>query len=408
MRKFANKSWYRWLILVAFTVSSFCVSFCQFQPSFFATDLMVDFGLDTQQFQLIVSSSMIAGIFISLFAGTCGDRFGLYKTMIVGCLVSVIGGFMRYFAWDYPMLVISMMVLGFVGSVQTANLAKLAAAWFPPRQAGVAVGIGLAIGMSGIAAAQALTGVLFPDYRSAFLGGAILMVVIAILWIVVGCDKAFTPNDSEHNSIMSGIKEVLPCKNVWFAGIIALIYTGFNLVLSSFLTTGLITCYNVDPVIAGVIASLTTVGSIFGAAFGPGIVTHMRGTKAICIFLPIVSALLILAGWFIDNNIVRGVLFVCAGLFYGMINPLAVMFPAVLPEVEPQHVGTAGGLVSTLLMSGSYIVPSLIVTPLAGGDYNLMIVIDCIVLMVIAVFFMLLPSLHQGKTEKKITEEAFE
>ncbi len=396
-------SGYRWLIMVVFGMVTFLVSMGQFQPSFFAVNVMADFGMGTSEFALVTSSTMAVGIPIAFVGGSLADKYGIKKVLLIGLILTTIGAFGRYFAADFGWLLAMSMLMGIAGAIMTANITKLAIAWFPPKQVSLAIAIMLALGTLGIAFAQATTGLMFTDYHQAFLASAIAQAVLTVVWAIVGRDRAISPSEGDEDvePQKGGVKQVLKSRNLWIAGVACLVYTGFNIVLSGFLITALVTVWGTEPTMAGLIASLATIGAVVGGTALPPIITRSKHAKLLCILIPVVSAALVFIGWNCNVTILRCVFFLLAGCLYGTVNPICMMYPSVLPDIAPQNVGKAGGVITMVMFLGSLIVPSCIVTPIAGNDYNLMVIVDCIVLLIAAVCFVLLPSVSGGKSHAK-------
>ena len=390
---------YRWVVLILFALIPFFISFLQFQPAYFAQEIMAEFGMGTQGFAQLTSFPMMVGIFLAFVAGSAADRFGIKKCALLGLLVSAIAATARYFSPDFGTLLISSVFMGVASSTVIPNVAKFAMQWFPPRQISLAVGIGMAMGTAGIAASQLLTGVLFPDYRSAFFVGFIIMIAMTVAWLLLARDKqpaAGAAAASAGPSVKQGILASLKSRGIWTAGFGLFFFQGFNVTVSGLLITALVVVWGTDPVVAGLIAGLFTVGSTLGSAFLPNIISRNRYAKPICIALPIVCVALVMLGWFVNADAARLVIFPVAGLMFGALLSSFMVFPSILPEIDEQTAGAAGGLMTTLMMIGSVVMPSFVITPIAGEDYFMVIVLSCVCVLVCAVLFALLPSVYRG------------
>lgn len=394
---------YRWVILALFALMSCVNGICQFQVSFFAQDIMADFNVSTSGFTLMTAFPMMFGLLASLAAGSLSDRFGQRKVLFVALLISAAGAILRYFCTVYIALLLMSFLLGVSATFVTVNIIKMAMAWFPHRQMGLAIGVGNAAGTAGMALAQAFMGILFPDYRTAFLWGGIVMIIVTVLWGVFGRDRVITPQEDilekEGGKKKGGFKSVMKSRGVWLAGLGGAFYNGFNVTAAGLLITALAVCWAMDPVMAGIIASVFTVGMVIGGTFMPAIVMQLKAAKPICIAMPIIAVVLFLLGWYIDNTIVRMCLFPVAGFCFGSIFPIFSAFPSVLPEINNDNAGSAGGLLTTVSMIGAVVVPTFIITPIAGTDYNLIILIACGFMAMCAVIFAVLPSIS-GNSKK--------
>ncbi len=59
---------------------------------------------------------------------------------------------------------------------------------------------------------------------------------------------------------------------------------------------------------------------------------------------------------------------VMTGFLQNAITPLMMSVPMLLPEIGPMYAGSAGGIISTLQVLGAVLVPTFIITPLAGAN----------------------------------------
>jgi len=393
---------YRWVILGLFAVMNIVNGVCQFQASFFAQDIMADFDVGTSGFTLMTAFPMMFGLLMSLAAGSLSDRFGQRKVLFVALLISATGAILRYFCTVYIALLLMSFLLGVAATFITVNVIKMAMAWFPQRQMGLAIGVGNASGTAGMAFAQAFMGILFPDYRSAFLWCGIAMVVVMVLWGIFGRDRVIVPPEDElpeEETKKGSFKDVMKSRGTWLAGIGGALYNGFNVTAAGLLITALAVCWTMDPVMAGIIASVFTVGMVVGGTFMPAVIMHLKAAKPICIAMPICAVVLFLLGWYIDNTVIRMILFPIAGFCFGSIFPIFSSFPSVLPEISSDNAGSAGGLLTTVSMIGAVVFPTFIITPIAGTDYNLIILLACGFMALCAVIFAVLPSIS-GNTKK--------
>ena len=66
--------------------------------------------------------------------------------------------------------------------------------------------------------------------------------------------------------------------------------------------------------------------------------------------------------------------------------------PAILPEVGPAKMGAAGGLISTVMMAGAFLIPSYVITPIAGGINDTAFLVAALCAAILAAVFALLPN----------------
>jgi hypothetical protein len=90
----------------------------------------------------------------------------------------------------------------------------------------------------------------------------------------------------------------------------------------------------------------------------------------------ILIALLGAAGAFWSWQLPIGPAMVAALIFAGFmqtaIAPLIFSLPVLLPEIGPVYAGSAGGIISTLQVLGAVLIPTFIITPLAGSNVSVL------------------------------------
>ena len=392
-----EKPWYKWLLMLLFASVCFLMSVTQFQPGFFAQDIMDEFGLTTSEFTWMTAFPMMVGLFLSFVMGSITDRIGIKRTLLITMVITTAGAIYRAFCYEYILLLISSSLIGLSATVTAVAMAKIAMAWFPDRQVSLAVGIMASLGAAGMAFAQAFTGVLYSDFRTAFFWGGIMLLVVLVLWAVFARDRAVEPSESDEPEQRGSFKDAIKCRGVWIAGLGNAFYNGFNVIAGSLLITALVVNWGTDPVFAGFLTALFTIGIVVGNAIIPATLARMKLAKLLCIAMPIAAMGIFFLGWCIDSDVARCILFPVAGFFFGGIAPTFIQFPSVLPEIDTANAGAAGGLMTTIQMVGAVVFPTFVITPIAGTDYNLMVIISCCFGLVCSIMFALLPSVYRPK-----------
>lgn len=392
---------YRWVVLFMFAMVMFLASFSQYQPSFYAQELMDDLGIGTSGFAALTSFPMLLGLVLAFATGSLADKFGLKNIVTIGLAVTAVGALARCLCHDYTTLLLTSMTLGVAPTFTMPNTAKLAMRWFPRHQVSLAVGITMSMGTAGLTLAQAITGAVFATYHDAFLWGGILDALLVVAWAVFGRDKDAVVEDESGHAIerttAERVRMVVRNRGLWLAGFGTFFYNGFTVTLGSFLITALIVNWGVDPVASGVTAAFLTLGAAVGAVILPPAITRNRHAKLWCILLPAVSVALVLLGWGIGSVPLRAAIFFVAGTIYGGVLPMFMLYPSILPGVDHDNSGTAGGLITVLNMLGSFVMPSFVITPIAGSDYNLIIILTCAFFVINSLVFALLPSAYDGE-----------
>ena len=107
------------------------------------------------------------------------------------------------------------------------------------------------------------------------------------------------------------------------------------------------------------------------------------------------------------------VLFVLGISLIGNGIPLMKQWPALLPGIHEDSVGTAGGGQSTLQNLGAFLVPSYILGTIVGTQINLIFYGIAVVIVISAVLMLFVPDIGSkarqkaGITDEQLDEEFF-
>ncbi len=386
---------YRWVILLMTFLPCFWMSVCQFQATPYAADLMQRLSLAEQQYATIATAPMLVGVFISFLSGTLGDKFGVKKTVAVALVITTIGAVARAFAPSYGMLLLVTILMGVAGTVLNSNNAKLMSTWFSPEQLGLAIGIVVAAGNGGTILAMMIGKGLSPDVSKAFLYGGIMFAVLTVLWILfVKERKVELPEGAEMPKVDLG--DVLKSRYTWVAAAGAALFMRVNLSVSALMSPGL-----VAKGVADGSASLTivifSVIALASSILMPGIIAKQSNTKLFCAILAAASGITLYLSWRSSSAIVRDILIAVCAVCLGGLLPTIMSIPALLPEIGPVKMGAAGGLISTVMMAGAFVIPSYVITPIAGGINDTAFLLAAVCAVLLAVIFLILPNASARK-----------
>lgn len=386
--KYSN---YRWIILAMMFFTCFVVFYAQFQISVLAYKIMPEMKLSSGQMSSIMLAPMLPGVFLAIIGGMLADRWGAKLLISIGYAISIFGAFYRCWANSYVGLFIAMICLGFVGVMLNANVAKMVSSWFPRKQVGTAMGIFGSSGSVATAVSQATTP-LFSSISRAYLFAGVVVLVFGLLWVVLVKNN---PKGVVAQPAMPATKylgTVARNKNIWMVSLGMMFLMGAQMTYAGFLPTGLISVHGSSPARAGLMASLFTVGALLGSLIIPALSDRLGLIKPVIIAAAIIGTVSMYGGWFFQGSI-SGALLVIGGFMLGACAPLLMAFPALLPDVGPVYAGSAGGVICTLQMMGGFVIPSMIITPLAGSNFNIIFALACLCCGLIGLIAIFLPEL---------------
>lgn len=383
---------YRWVILMMTWALLFVSVVVQFQIAGLAYRIIPDLGLTASQFSMVLTAPMFAGVCFSFISGALADKYGVMRVVGIGFAVSIAAGFFRHTADSFWPLLILMFLSGIGPGFLNANGIKLLGAWFPKEKMGTVMGLFNSASGVGITVALA-SSALFPTTKSAYLAANSALLAVWILWLALVKAKPEGAPDLPAMPVTKYIGIAARSKNVWLVGLALMFFMGYSMVFSGFLSNALSQARGLDPVTAGVMASMVTFGTIIGSVLGPFLSDRVGSVKP---FLLIAAALGAISGygaWVMPPSSAMSVLLVTLGIFSGVCSPLLMSFPMRLPEIGPAYAGSAGGIITTLQVTGAVFIPTFIIAPLAGQNFNLLFALGSLSFLMVGVVAILLPEL---------------
>jgi MFS family permease len=392
---------YRWIILAVAMLVGFIGSYAQFQLPPLAYKLIPALHMSPSQFAALMAGPMTGAIFICILGGTLADRYGVKKVVTVGLVLAVIGCTFRYAATSFWSFFFLMVLVGLSSALLSTNLAKLFGAWFPPEQMGTIVGIymiSIALAMfSGTA-----TTALFPSEAGAFIFSGVVCFFTLILWLILARNK---PEGMPGAPILPATKylgKAAQSSGIWLAGACMFFVMGSTMTFSTFLPNVLHDLRGIGPVQAGLYGSLATFGGAFGSFLGPVICRRMGLMKPYLVIISLLGAAGAFWSWQLPVGPAIVIALILAGFFQSAITPTILSMPMLLPEIGPAYAGSAGGIISTLQVLGAVLVPTFVITPLAGPNVTVLFGLAglCFALIIIPVLF--LPELGSRALARRV------
>lgn len=395
----------KWAVFTALCLAYMPSSYAQYQLSVFGSELMERYGLTTSQFSAIFTSPMIVAIFLSFAGGIISDRFGPKRVTNIAFLLACAGLIGRVFAGNYTLLFLCMALTGFSQTFVNTNASKITGSWFEPERIGMLMGIFAFCGQLPGAFATATTAILFPDMRSAFTAAAVFGVVAFAVWLIFVQDRPETSDgiqearQEEKSSVRECLRVVLTNKGIWFISLSIMMILGCNVTLSTFLPTALNAMYGLDAAVCGTIASMITLGNCVGSLAGPAV---FRKVKKIKVFVPVTAALsfiCVMLCWRFESVLLLYLFCLLAGTLLGMAMPIFFSAPVLLDRIGTKYAGSAAGVIATLQLLGAVVIPTYILTPIAGNNYGLLFSLAACCMLIMAALGFMIPEFRTGQED---------
>ena len=389
----------RWVVLVLLWMGIVACFWAQMITAGMAHYLMPALGLTVPQLTMLVTGVMITFAVFSLPGGMLGDRIGTRTTLFIGILLAGIGGLLRAYSASFVLMFTYTLIMGIGVGFLMANMSKVVAYWFPPKEMHLALGIaatGIGVGSSiGLA-----TGALFASYAAGFLTTGIIALAVAVLWVIVarstrpGVALPPPPPWGEH------LKVAARSKTIWLLAAVMFFFQAGFMGVSAVMPIGLQVAHGVNPVTAGLVASVFTIGGFVGNIFGPIIAARTGLVKPNVWVTMIICGICVYIAWATAMSLGTWIFIFIAGLALGVMAPAGMVYPVMLPEIGPAFAGVGLGMVTAIGMVGGFVMPSFVLTPLAAGNFSLMFIFFAIVIVISGLIFLPAPEIGpRGRKE---------
>jgi nitrate/nitrite transporter NarK len=383
---------YRWVVLAIAMAAGFIGSYAQFQLPPLANTLMSALHLSPSDFAALMSGPLTGSLFICLLGGSLADRYGVKNVVTIGLILAVIGCTFRYAVTSFWPFFFLTVLAGLASGLLVANISKLLGAWFPPEQIGTLMGAYMVSPMLAGFVATATTP-LFPSVASAFIFSGVACLVILILWLIFARNKPEGVPDLPVVPVTRYLDKAARSRAVWLAGLCAFFIMGTMMAFTGFLPKVLEDLRGITQKQAAFYGSLPNLGGIFGSFFGPMICRRIGVMKPYLAIVSLLGAAGIFWSWQLSVGPNLVIALIAAGCVQSAILPLILSIPMLLPEIGPVYAGSAGGIISTLQVLGGIVLPTFVITRLAGSNSTVLFGLAAICCALILIPSLFLPEL---------------
>lgn len=336
---------YRWIILALMGLACIVVNGSTLVFAGMAGILLNPTGpwaFDAQQFMMLTSCSYLTGFLFCMVTGTMADRMGIKKVLVIGLAISAIGAILRIFWGGFAGMFVTSVIFGFGLAALNANSAKIISLWFPGKMISVAM----------------------------------LSVIVVVLWAVLY--KKHPDNEQRIvEPVMKHLGVVAKSKNLW----VACLVIGFVMAAGAVNNGYLVAALSGDPTVGGkaldytfatLTSSICNITCSVGGIMFPLIFSKTHNEKWWLVGL--CAAVIVGIGiyWFMLDGIATAVGVMIVSVLVGGVLPLSKALPAQLPDISREHMGAAGGLHSTIQNAFAFLIPSYVVAPICGLNYDLL------------------------------------
>ena len=371
-------------------------NYAQYQISAFKPEMFARIGMqpDESVFSSIATAPLIPGIFLSLIAGVLVDKFGAKSVIGTTITISALAVIVRIFCASYWQMYLIMICIGFSATFLNSNCAKIFGQWFPPEKASITMGFFLAFANGSIALGTG-TAPLYSSMRGAFIGAAVIAVIACLCWWLFmrnRTDRKEQQTDGgEKTSVIQGLKVCLCNKYIWIAALCQLLSVGCITAAANFMPSALLS-RGLSETAAPVVTMALTFGALLSNFVSPAIIEKVGKYKLMFFIYGLVAAVGLFCFWRLSTNpVVVFILLFIAGFGSNGFSPIIMSLPVRLEGVGTKYGGTAGGMLATIQLGGSVVLPTYVIAPIAGSNYVLMFGLFALMMLLFCVFQFFLP-----------------
>jgi nitrate/nitrite transporter NarK len=385
---------YRWVMMILIGLVQLVAGGCIVQVAALGSVIIKALGLTTAQFGSVVVVSFLAGAIFGIPCGALADRYGSKTIIGVGLIIGAIGGICRIYTNTYATLFLTMFLIGLIIAALNAVIAKVLALWFHPVQMNIVMSVYVATATLGAALALFTTPLILSSggtIQTIYTYGAMAITIVTVLWLLFAKEKPVGSPDIKREPVTKYISEVIMNKQLWISSTIMFLLMGALKSTSTFLIVGLTEVKGIDMLTAGAWGTLSSVLCLIGIMIVPAFIEKIGWMKGGYITVTIIVAVTIAFGWSMPYSTGSMAIVMVGYTLIGAGIPIHKQYPALLPGIKSEAVGTAGGIQSTLQNLGAYLLPSYILGTIAGPNISMVFYGIAVLLIISAILTLFLP-----------------
>ncbi|MHA1959347.1 MAG: MFS transporter [Candidatus Thorarchaeota archaeon] len=379
----SSGSSYRWVILTLTWLVYFEFGLVLSSLPPLVTPIATELSLTYSQMGVILGTVILMYIPLSIPIGFLIDRIGQKRMITFGVLLISSSEFLRFFAVGFETLFLTVLLFGVGGPTISVGLAKVIASWFSGRERGIASGVYMTGALIGSALVLAITNILVipvvGTWRNAFAIYGAFGFLIAFIWLLMGKEREESvADDWSADQLKDATRRLLGEKSVWLVAIVGISYFFVTYGLGNWLPT-LLESKGMNPVDAGLFASLPVWCGIAGSAILPGIVGVGSRAKLTFVVILLSGLTTMLIG--VSSGPILVVSLVLFGFFAYAILPILLVILMDMPGVGSDYIGVASGILFSVGATSGFLAPIIAgyVADLMGSLIPSMILVGLVV-----------------------------
>ena len=361
-----------YVILLMLCLGIALPDFGQFQVSSLADKLRAAMDLSQSQYSTVATAPLLAGLLFGFLAGVLMDRFGI-KVVTVSIVLTSVGLVLRVPKGSFATLYISGILIGTAATFINTTAPKIIGQWFPREKTTQLMGVVLAVANLSMALGTG-TAALFSGVTAAFRFSALLAAGVLVIWCLFITEKRGPDAPGEAAApIPESIRVVGKHGGVWLLSLFCIGSVAAIGSVSVFMPQALMSRGMTD-VQAGWYSMAVTLGNAVTNFVSPVLIRRFgtskrRITLMVCLY-SLGEAVFVALGWRASGLLLPLALFLSGFCAMGFLAFYQTV-PLYLRGVGSRYSGTATGLIITVQLLASVVLPSYVIAPIAGDDYRL-------------------------------------
>ncbi|WP_455359629.1 MFS transporter [Streptomyces sp. SYSU K21746] len=362
----------RWQMLVLLVAGYIGLTLNWFNIASAFAPISTDLGASFSQLAFLIALFLIGYGVVHMPAGILATRFGMKRTLVLGGLMQGVGGALSGLAVGYGDLAVYRVVTGIGASIFLSVSVAAVSVWFRNHE------INLAQGITGGAAFS--TGVALGLYACAVLTEAVgwrtMLVVCGAFSVALAVANAFwfrTPAGvaklSGGEITRAGLAKAMGDRQLWIYGCAMVGVYGAYFTASQLIGEYAVSELGFTTGQGGMLGAVLAFAGIPGSLVGGRVADRVNNYRLVIVlpFLTMGAALLLVP---LVPAPLLWVVSAVVGFLFLFSFPAWLCIPVVVSRIDPEHVGTAIGLMLSLAAVGGFLVPVAFgrVVPVAGFD----------------------------------------
>lgn len=352
---------YRWYLLILATVTYGLIVGAERMclPPLFP-EILTDLNMTMTQMGTIWGMDPFAGVFVGLISGLLIDRFGIKRTLTIGCLFAGITGAARGFSTGFISMTATMFLFGLLVAMMPTLIPKVSAVWFAGRNLALANGV-LSLGMTGGAmigtmlSATVLSPLLGGWSNVLFLYGGPPILLGILWWATYKRPIQFEQQTQKSDEVpfREALAHVVCLKAIWWIGFAFFGAYGAFMGIGGYLPTYL---RDIGWAANDADSALTLIiGATAMTSIPMALLSDKLGSRKKVLVPALILSMITMALIPLTYGVTIWVLLAINGLVRGAMFPLFIAIQVEQKGVGARYAGTAVGLTSSLGMLGAFV-----------------------------------------------------